>query len=49
MNVIEAEKLSCHFGKVKAVDELSFKISRRVQCLGFWGRMGPEKAPLLRV
>ena len=40
MNVIEAEKLSCHFGKVKAVDELSFGIPEGT----VFGLLGPNGA-----
>ena len=40
MNVIEAENLSCHFGKVKAVDELSFGIPEGV----VFGLLGPNGA-----
>ena len=40
MNAIEAENLSCHFGKVKAVDGLSFKIDEG----SVFGLLGPNGA-----
>ena len=40
MNVIEAENLICYFGKVKAVDELSFGIPEGV----VFGLLGPNGA-----
>ena len=40
MSVIKAENISCHFGKVKAVNDLSFEIPEG----SIFGLLGPNGA-----
>ena len=42
MPVIEIKNLTKHFGKVKAVDGISFAVEKG-EIFGFWGPMAPEK------
>ena len=48
MNVIEVKKLSKHFGKFKAVDEISFDVSRG-EIFGFLGANGAGKTTAMRM
>jgi ABC-2 type transport system ATP-binding protein len=48
MNVIEVKKLSKHFGKFKAVDEISFEVSRG-EIFGFLGANGAGKTTAMRM
>ncbi len=48
MNVIEVKGLSKHFGKFKAVDEISFDVSRG-EIFGFLGANGAGKTTAMRM
>ncbi len=48
MNVIEVENLSKHFGKFKAVDDISFNVSRG-EIFGFLGANGAGKTTAMRM
>jgi ABC-2 type transport system ATP-binding protein len=48
MNVIEVKNLSKHFGKFKAVDEISFDV-RRGEIFGFLGANGAGKTTAMRM
>src|SRR5258706_1482377 len=48
MKVIEVKKLSKHFGKFKAVDEISFDVSRG-EIFGFLGANGAGKTTAMRM
>src|SRR5579859_2420483 len=48
MNVIEVNKLSKHFGPFKAVDEISFTVSRG-EIFGFLGANGAGKTTAMRM
>src|SRR5882672_9709058 len=48
MNVIEVKKLSKHFGLFRAVDEISFEVSRG-EIFGFLGANGAGKTTAMRM
>lgn len=48
MNVIEVKKLSKHFGKFRAVDEISFEVIRG-EIFGFLGANGAGKTTAMRM
>ena len=48
MNVIEVKKLSKHFGQFRAVDEISFDVSRG-EIFGFLGANGAGKTTAMRM
>src|SRR5258708_27205102 len=48
MNVIEVNKLSKHFGQFRAVDEISFEVSRG-EIFGFLGANGAGKTTAMRM
>jgi ABC-2 type transport system ATP-binding protein len=48
MNVIEVKKLSKHFGNFRAVDEISFNVSRG-EIFGFLGANGAGKTTAMRM
>jgi len=48
MNVIEVNKLSKHFGKFKAVDEISFEVTHG-EIFGFLGANGAGKTTAMRM
>ena len=44
MSILKVEKISKHFGQLKAVDELSFEVASG-EVFGFLGQNGSGKAP----